>query len=186
MQAPQDFDVKISEYKRLFARFNATHNLSAYDDLSLAINDSIYALNFLNPSELKIAIDIGSGAGLPAIFLALYLKDCEFFLFEPAQKKASFLMLSKSALDLKNINIKCQKIQNHTAFRADLICSRAAFKIINLLEISKGFYDEQTLFLLYKGTSVNNELSALKSKIKQIKIINQNTRNYTFLKGVLC
>ena len=44
-------------------------------------------------------------------------------------------------------------------------------KIINLLEISKGFYDEQTLFLLYKGTSVNNELSALKSKIKQIIIM---------------
>lgn len=186
MKISQDFNEKISEYKKIFTRFNAVHNLSAYDDLSPAINDSIYPLKFLEPNKLKTAIDIGSGSGLPAVFLAICMSECEFFLFEPAQKKASFLMLIKSALKLENITIKCQKLENCEPFRADLICSRAAFKIDKLLEISKGFYDENTLFLLYKGSSVNSELSTLKNKIKQIKIINQNTRNYAFLKGVKC
>lgn len=186
MQLLYDFSDKVKEYKKLFTRFNAVHNLSAYDDIEPAISDSIYPLDFLDAKELKIAIDIGSGAGFPAVFLALCLKDCEFYLFEPAQKKASFLMLVKSALDIKNMNVKCQKLQNHAAFKADLITSRAAFKIVKLIELSKGFYNEETLFLLYKGSSVNDELAALANKPQEIKIINANTRNYAFLKGVKC
>lgn len=186
MQLLCDFSDKVKEYKKLFARFNAVHNLSAYDDIDPAINDSIYALQFLDQSKLKTAIDIGSGAGFPAVFLALCLKDCEFYLFEPAQKKASFLMLVKSALKLENISIKCQKLQDCAPFRADLITSRAAFKIAKLIELSKGFYDEKTLFLLYKGSSVNDELVELASKPQEVKIINANTRNYAFLKGVKC
>ena len=85
MQLLCDFSDKVKEYKKLFARFNAVHNLSAYDDIDPAINDSIYALQFLDQSKLKTAIDIGSGAGFPAVFLALCLKDCEFYLFEPAR-----------------------------------------------------------------------------------------------------
>ena len=76
-----------------------------------------------------------------------------------------------------------KKIEDEEPFRADIITSRAAFKVTDLLSCSKGFYDENTLFALFKGSSIEAELSGLKA---QISIKKAKERNYVFIKGVKC
>ncbi|EAL0271608.1 16S rRNA (guanine(527)-N(7))-methyltransferase RsmG [Campylobacter lari] len=173
-----DFFKKIILYKNLLKKFNAVHNLTHLENIDDNIIDSIKILDFYDLSFKKKVIDIGSGAGFPAIFLACILQESEFFLFEPSAKKASFLRVIKTELNLKNINIIKEKIQNHQSFKVDLITSRALMDIKPLIEISNGFYDENTLFLLYKGSEVYDELQEL----KDYKIFNRGFRNYCLLK----
>lgn len=172
------------EFQNIFKRFNSVHNLSNYKDISLVIADSIKPLELWDFSTAKVAVDIGSGAGIPAVFLAMKLENCLFHLFEPAFKKASFLSFIKASLKLENIEIHASKLENFPAFKAEIITSRAAFKVADLIKIAKGFYDENTSFLLYKGSSVDAEISEFKD-FAQIKK-GQKERNFVLLKGLKC
>ncbi|MBT0821109.1 16S rRNA (guanine(527)-N(7))-methyltransferase RsmG, partial [Campylobacter lari] len=165
-------------YKNLLKKFNAVHNLTHLENIDDNVIDSIKILDYCDLTDKKKIVDIGSGAGFPAIFLACILQESEFFLFEPSAKKASFLRVVKTELNLKNINIIKEKIQNYQSFKSDLITSRALMDIKPLVEISNGFYDENTLFLLYKGSEVYDELQGM----KDYKIFNRGFRNYCLLK----
>ena len=59
---------------------------------------------------------------------------------------------------------------------AQLITSRALMKTKELLKICRGFYDDETQILLYKGSSVGSELDGLDAQIYGVK-----NRNYVFL-----
>ncbi|EID4796972.1 16S rRNA (guanine(527)-N(7))-methyltransferase RsmG [Campylobacter lari] len=173
-----DFFKKITLYKELLEKFNAVHNLTHFENIDENIIDSVKILDFYDLSNKKKIIDIGSGAGFPALFLACILQDNEFFLFEPSAKKASFLRVVKTELNLINVNIIKEKLQNYPPFKVDLITSRALMDVKPLVEISNGFYDKNTLFLLYKGSEVYDELQEL----KDCQIFNQGFRNYCLLK----
>ncbi|EDP6880463.1 TPA: 16S rRNA (guanine(527)-N(7))-methyltransferase RsmG [Campylobacter lari] len=173
-----DFFKKITLYKELLEKFNAVHNLTHFENIDENIIDSVKILDFYDLSNKKKIIDIGSGAGFPALFLACILQDNEFFLFEPSAKKASFSRVVKTELNLINVNIIKEKIQNYPPFKVDLITSRALMDVKPLVEISNGFYDKNTLFLLYKGSEVYDELQEL----KDYQIFNQGFRNYCLLK----
>ncbi|WP_257904920.1 16S rRNA m7G527 methyltransferase [Campylobacter lari] len=173
-----DFFKKIILYKNLLKKFNAVHNLTHLENIDDNVIDSIKILDYCDLTDKKKIVDIGSGAGFPAIFLACILQESEFFLFEPSAKKASFLRVVKTELNLISVNIIKEKIQNYQSFKADLITSRALMDIKPLVEISNGFYDENTLFLFYKGSEVYDELQGM----KDYKIFNRGFRNYCLLK----
>ncbi|MCW0239628.1 16S rRNA (guanine(527)-N(7))-methyltransferase RsmG [Campylobacter lari] len=173
-----DFFQKITLYKELLKKFNSVHNLTHLENIDDNIIDSIKILDYCDLTDKKKIIDVGSGAGFPAIFLACILENSIFFLFEPSVKKASFLRVIKTELNLINVSIIKEKLQNHPPFKVDLITSRALMDIKPLIEISNGFYDEKTSFLLYKGSEVYDELEGM----KDYKIVNCGFRNYCLLK----
>ncbi|MGP1485373.1 MAG: 16S rRNA (guanine(527)-N(7))-methyltransferase RsmG [Campylobacter sp.] len=177
MKIPNDFESKVGIFCELLTKFNKIHSLTNYKNFDEQINDSIAPLEFLEFSP-KIAIDVGSGAGFPAIFLAMILKDCQWTLFEPNAKKSSFLNYVKVNLELENLSVKSEKIEFSKPFVADFITTRALMKTKEFLKLCKGFYDDETTFLLYKGTSVEAEISGLNAKIYSSK-----NRNYVIMKG---
>ncbi|AJC91124.1 16S rRNA m7G527 methyltransferase [Campylobacter subantarcticus LMG 24377] len=174
-----DFFQKITLYKELLEKFNAVHNLMHFKNIDENIIDSVKILDFHDLNNRKKIIDVGSGAGFPAIFLACIFLESEFFLFEPNPKKASFLRVVKTELGLNHVNIIKDKLQNHSSFRVDLITSRALMDVKPLINIASGFYDDKTLFLLYKGSEIYDELQGLKT----YQIFNQGFRNYCLLKN---
>ena len=92
---PALFDEKVKAYAQIFTKFNAIHSLSNYKDISEQVLDSIKPLEIFDLSA-KTAIDVGSGAGFPAIFLALAMPQTKWHLFEPIAKKSSFLSYAKN------------------------------------------------------------------------------------------
>lgn len=166
------------KYKEILHKFNQIHNITALKNIDEAIEDSIKPLEFLQIYP-KIAIDIGSGGGFPAIFLAMNLRHTTWHLFEPNAKKSAFLSYVKVALNLDNIQIYSAKIERCAKFKADFITSRALMKIPDLLAISRGFYDENTTFLFYKGSNARDEISP--NLQKNVRILNDNRRNYVFM-----
>lgn len=177
IEKPSDFDEKVAKFSEILSKFNRVHSLTNYKNLDEIVKDSVKPLEFLNFSP-KIAIDVGSGAGFPAIFLAFILKDCVWTLFEPNFKKSSFLSYVKAEMNLENLNVKSEKIELSKPFVAELITSRALMKTKELLKICNGFYDEKTQILLYKGSGADDELGGIKSEIYNFK-----NRNYVLIKG---
>ena len=157
---PAEFEEKVKAYAQIFTKFNKVHSLSNYKDISEQVLDSIKPLEIFDLSA-KTAIDVGSGAGFPAIFLALAMPRTKWHLFEPIAKKSSFLSYAKIELADK--------------FTADLITSRALSKTKELIKICEGFYDEDTKFLIYKGSSVMDEISGIDAQI-----YNEKNRNYIY------
>ena len=85
---PRDFDAQTAKFSEILAKFNRVHSLTNYKNLNEQIADSIAPLEiFPQILDAKTAIDVGSGAGFPAIFLAMILRECEWYLFEPSPKK---------------------------------------------------------------------------------------------------
>ncbi|CAD7288495.1 16S rRNA (guanine(527)-N(7))-methyltransferase RsmG [Campylobacter suis] len=179
MKIPSDFSQNVAKFSEILVKFNKVHSLTNYKNLNEQVQDSIKPLDFLDLRDIKIAIDVGSGAGFPAIFLAMILKDCKWHLFEPNIKKSSFLSFVKASLSLENLVIHSQKIELAEKFHAELITSRALMKTKDLINLCNGFYDEKTKFLLYKGSSVSDELTGLKAEI-----YNEKNRNYVVMDGI--
>ena len=174
-----EFKKRLEIYENLFQNYSKVHNISTFKQLENEIIDSLKILDFKDLTFAKNAIDIGSGAGFPALFLALILK-AKFTLFEPNAKKAAFLMLAKSELGLGNLSVIKEKIELHTPkFKASLITSRALMKIPLLTTLCEGFFDEGSLFLFYKGSSFQSELAGLEN----YELFEFGKRKYCLIEG---
>ncbi|HEF3532352.1 TPA: 16S rRNA (guanine(527)-N(7))-methyltransferase RsmG [Campylobacter upsaliensis] len=153
---------RVEIYKNLLKKFNQIHNLTQLKNIDENIQDSIEILNFIDLTKAQNIADIGSGAGFPAIFLS-FLLDSRFYLFEPNAKKSAFLRSVKIECELKNLHIIKEKVQNHKAeFKADFITSRALMKAKDLIQICRFLSDENTTFILYKGSEVEKEMQDFK------------------------
>lgn len=168
---------RLNAYESLFQSFSKVHNISHFKALEKEIVDSLKILDFKDLKGAQNIIDIGSGAGFPAIFLAMIL-GAKFTLFEPNVKKSAFLMLAKSDLGLDNVIIIKEKIELYKdKFVANLIMSRALMSVKALIALCKGFFDDKTLFLLYKGSGVLKELEG----VSNYEIIEFHKRKYTLI-----
>ncbi len=175
-----DFFQKCGTYVQVLLKYNKTHNITAFkskDEILFNIHDSIYPLNFLEKKPKSIA-DIGSGAGFPGLFIALVLPESKVSLYEPLKKKSAFLHLAKSALKLKNVEIKSIRVEQEKQQKYDLIVSRAVTKTQLLLDISKNICSQDSSYLLYKGSRAKEELDEqIKAKIHTV-----GDRRYVFIK----
>ncbi len=170
------------KYINLLLKWNKTHSVTNYNktELQNQIDITLKALEYLN-KDIKTAIDIGTGAGIPGFILAMAMPETKWYLIEPLQKRFSFLNYAKLSLKIKNIEVIPKRIEQIEPFKVDLITSRAVKDTNFLIQLSKDFINQDTIMLLYKGQNVENELKNIQAtkeihKYKQI--------NYTILKDI--
>lgn len=103
----------IADYLSLIEKWNKIHNLTAIrkpqDMLYQHVMDSLAVLPYISGPQI---IDVGSGAGLPGIPIALARPDWQVLLVESNQKKASFLQQVKIELSLHNIAVTAKRIED--------------------------------------------------------------------------
>ena len=166
----------------LFAE-NEKQNLisrqSGREDVLSHIEDSLAVLKFVS-LEGKRVIDIGSGAGFPALVLAIYCPDTEFTLVESDLKKSSFLQSSCDYLGLKNVQIvraRAEELGRDPLYRGQFDCSssRAVAAMNIMLEYGIPLLKTGGQLLLWKGKNVHSEveeaqkaLQILKSEVEEI------------------
>ncbi|EBF5474836.1 16S rRNA (guanine(527)-N(7))-methyltransferase RsmG, partial [Campylobacter coli] len=160
-------------------KFNRIHNLTQLKNIDENILDSIEILKYFDFSKAKNIVDIGSGAGFPAIFLAFILPS-NFHLFEPNPKKAAFLRSIKIECNLTNLTVYKEKVENYkSSFKADIITSRALMDVKPLIKLCLNISDQKTIFILWKGSEIFDEVEGL----KDYDIFENGLRRYCVLKN---
>lgn len=182
LDLPTNFYEQIDMYATLLLEYTKTHNITALKNKNQVFEnvvDSVYPIRYLLPHPKKIA-DIGSGAGFPSIPLALAMPNTHITLYEPLAKKSAFLHWIKARLKMQNVRIKIERIEKEEE-RYECIVSRAVTSVSKLLKLSVKCSVPHTRFLLYKGSSVHEELS----EHMNYKIYTRKNRNYLLLKDVV-
>jgi len=105
-------------------------------------------------------IDVGAGAGLPGIVVAI-LADREAVLVEPRNKRVEFLRNAVEALGLRNVTVIGSKIEAYKPEEpAAVISARAVAALPGLLESTCHCTDSSTVWLLPKGRNAQSEVEA--------------------------
>jgi len=159
-----DAITKLADYMLLLREWNKTHNLTAVDDieemLSIHIFDSASIKPYIKGASL---LDVGSGAGLPGMILAILSPALQVTSVETRGKKAQFQMFAASKLKLKNFTVENVRIEEYQPKeKFPLVTSRAFSSIENFVEGSKNAIAPNGRWLAMKGVLPKEELKILK------------------------
>ncbi|WP_336968101.1 16S rRNA (guanine(527)-N(7))-methyltransferase RsmG [Sphingobium aromaticiconvertens] len=104
-------------------------------------------------------MDLGSGAGLPGIVVAI-LSDRPVMLVESRRKRIDFLKVVANSLVLNNVTVFGGRVEAVPTYASAIISARAYAPLPRLLASAVHLADEKTLWLLPKGRNAQNELEA--------------------------
>ncbi|OHD10968.1 MAG: 16S rRNA (guanine(527)-N(7))-methyltransferase RsmG [Spirochaetes bacterium GWD1_27_9] len=166
----ESFFKNINSYLELLLKKNEELNLiSRKLDIKTIIIDHIYdclcANDFFTP--YSSITDIGSGGGFPAILLAIIFPQKKIQLIEKSPRKVEFLIEVIKTLDLKNANVICGVVSEQKII-GDCITCRAFKSILEILDMTKTFFNKGGTYLLYKGRkeTIDEETKEASKKYK--------------------
>ncbi len=128
------------------------------------------ALTDLVPTPATV-VDLGSGAGLPGIVLALLLPDVQVILLERMERRAKFLTRCVTELRLGNAEV-CQATAEEITgtIRADVVTARAVAPLDRLAGLAVGLVRPGGLILAIKGAAVDREVAAARPALRRLGI----------------
>lgn len=117
--------------------------------------------------------DVGSGAGLPGIVLAIRRPDLQVTLLEPLLRRTAFLDLAVSTMELSNVHVHRGRAEELPGERDwvggfDVVTSRAVAPMDRLARWSLPLVRPGGLLLAMKGSSAANELREAGSEIRRL------------------
>jgi 16S rRNA (guanine527-N7)-methyltransferase len=178
LQVSADKQEKLIAYLLLINKWNAVHNLTAVRDpqemVTLHLLDSLSVLPHIQKadmSEAKYLLDVGSGAGLPSIPLAICLPELQVTAIDSVQKKASFMRQAKGELGLSNFHVEAGRVEELKKDHAfDVIISRAFSEVSLFIKLTKHLLAPDGQWLAMKGVEPVAELDALKALNLDIQV----------------
>jgi 16S rRNA (guanine527-N7)-methyltransferase len=177
IKADSDFADKLLEYLELLQRWNSAYNLTAVrDPLQMVYRhllDSLAVAAHI-PGSAQRLIDVGTGAGLPGIPLALLYPEQRYDLLDSNGKKTRFLFQVKTALGLDNITVhqeRAERWQPQTSY--DVVLSRAFASLVDMVKVCAHLCGSEGRFLAMKGTWPEQEIAALAGccDVRQIHVL---------------
>jgi 16S rRNA (guanine527-N7)-methyltransferase len=165
---PEDAVHKLLAYRDLVVRWNRVHNLTAIRDpeamLAYHLLDSLSVSPYLHGDRV---LDVGSGAGLPGIPLAVVNPQRRFVLLDASSKRVRFLRQVSVELELENVEAVHERIER---YRPDApfatVTSRAFASLADFAGAACGLLAAGGHMLAMKGRCPEEELQALPSGIR--------------------
>ena len=139
----------------LLEKWNKAYNLTAIRDresmVRLHLLDSLAIAPYI---QGKHVIDIGTGAGLPGIPLAIYLPEIEFTLLDSNAKKTRFVQQAIIDLKLKNVSVCHNRVeQYHPEKSFDTVITRAFASLSDIVGLTAHLLSKDGVLLAMKGLS---------------------------------
>lgn len=118
-------------------------------------------------------IDVGSGAGLPGLILAIARPSWKFTLLESMQKRCTFLEHAVEVMGLSNVDVVCDRAENvgqSLDFREafDVAAARAVAELKVLAEYCLPLVRVGGLFIAAKGHDPHEEMESAKSAVRTL------------------
>ena len=162
----EETQLQLLQYLALISKWNRVHNLTAVRApetmLVRHLLDSLAVLPYIAGPHI---IDVGSGAGLPGIPLALAHPDWQVVLVESNQKKVAFLQQARIELELKNVEVVAERVENFSSVVGfNTIISRAFSDLADFVKLAGHLCAEGSVdgrLVAMKGVYPDEELAQI-------------------------
>jgi 16S rRNA (guanine527-N7)-methyltransferase len=168
----RDIQQRLLDYVALIEKWNRVYNLTAIREpekmVSHHLLDSLAVAPHLHARRL---LDVGSGAGLPGIPLALANPDMHVALLDSNHKKAAFLNQAVMELKLKNAEVCAERVESWQAQnKFDVIISRAFSDMAEFVRITRHLLAPGGIYAAMKGLHPYEEIDKLPPgyKVQQV------------------
>ncbi len=151
-------------YIRLLLRWNKAFNLTAIKQpeqmVSHLLLDSLSVLPWVHND--KYLLDVGTGAGLPGIPLAIFMPQAQWVLCDSNGKKTRFITQVCAELGLQNISVENKRVEDyHPPQLFDVILSKAYASLSDFVKSTQHLCAKQTVLITLKsGLSLHEKQEA--------------------------
>jgi 16S rRNA (guanine527-N7)-methyltransferase len=157
---------RLLAFLKLIGKWNKAYNLTAIrhpeDMARLHLLDSLAVLPYIKGRRV---IDIGTGAGLPGIPLAIFLPETSFTLLDSNAKKTRFVQQAVLELKLANVEVCHSRAEAYRPEQKfDTVITRAFAALPAILETTGHLLNDDGVLLAMKGQNPRDELAAVKVK----------------------
>jgi 16S rRNA (guanine527-N7)-methyltransferase len=163
LKLPPAASGKLVDYLGLVQKWNRVYNLTAVREprkmLAHHLLDCLAVVPLVRGTSL---LDVGSGAGLPGIPVAIALPRIHATLLDSSQKKAAFLKQAAIELALTNVEVVCERVEAwDTARRFDVVVSRALTDLPEFVRLAGRLVAPGGALAAMKGVYPYEELAQL-------------------------
>ena len=154
---PENID-KLLIYKDLLLKWNKSINLTSIKNKEIVTHhflDCLAVIPFIKSSSL---LDVGTGAGLPGIVIAIIKPDIKVSLIDKVGKKIAFIKRVLAELDIKNVQTHHSRVELMTSEeKYDGIISRAFSNMGDFVQITKHLLKKQGVWYGMKSKKILND-----------------------------
>ncbi|VTU13346.1 16S rRNA (guanine(527)-N(7))-methyltransferase RsmG [Variovorax sp. RA8] len=158
-------------YAALILKWNKVYNLTALrDPTSVLTHHLLDSLSVIGPLAREwpgraALLDVGTGAGLPGVVIAIVRGDITVTCLDAVAKKAAFVQQVAAELGLPNLRGSHGRVESLSG-SFELVCSRAFASLPDFFEGSKHLLAPGGLWLAMKGKTPSEELSQVPAEIE--------------------
>ncbi|WP_232843112.1 16S rRNA (guanine(527)-N(7))-methyltransferase RsmG [Allopontixanthobacter confluentis] len=137
------------------------------------IADSAQLLEYV-PRGTGLWLDLGTGAGLPGLVVAIMRPEMRVDLVESRKRRIEWLERMRDELELDNCEVIGSRLENVETVPAAIISARAFAPLDRMMAVAERFSTRDTLWLLPKGRSAAQELELLSVKDRKMFHVEQS------------
>lgn len=154
---------KLLRYLVLIRKWNKVYNLTAIRDESKLVShhllDSLAVVPWLPEGRV---LDVGSGAGLPGIPIAIACANRTVTLLDSNHKKTAFLQQAKTELELTNVDVETFRVEGfRPAHRYEVVISRAFAELADFYRAASRLCEPGGRLVAMKGIYPDEEIAQM-------------------------
>jgi 16S rRNA (guanine527-N7)-methyltransferase len=164
---------KLLAYLQLMAKWNRVYNLTALRSPNEWVTHHLLdSLSVLPHIRGPVVVDVGSGAGLPGLVLAIVRSDWQVVSVEAVGKKAAFQRQVAAELALANVRVEGRRVEEvDLEGGADTVVSRAFSSLADFVNLTRHLLKPEGRWTAMKGKKPMEEIAALPSGARVSKIV---------------
>jgi len=160
------------QYVELLCKWNKAYNLTAVRNVTQMVTRHLLdSLAIASHVQGRRCIDVGTGAGLPGVPLAIMFPAREFHLLDSNGKKTRFLFQVKTALGLDNMVVHQARVESfHPDEQFDVVLSRAFASLQDMMQRCRHLLAREGRFLAMKGANLTEDLAAVSQECASLAV----------------
>jgi len=164
-------------YLDLLGKWNRVYNLTAVRDRSQMVAQHLLdCLTVVAPlsrwsrGQRRRVLDVGSGAGLPGLVIAVLLPALDVTCIDAVGKKASFVRQAAAELGLRNVHAVHGRVESLADSQFDIVVSRAFASLVEFTSLTRHLLAPGGVWLAMKGKLPTDEIASLPGGVEMFHV----------------